>query len=326
MNKKGMTMRLRSALVVLAVLLTAACGSHDSGSGKVSLTLGDQANGLKTLFEASGALQGASFDYKWAEFQGAAPLFQAMQSNNVDTGVAADIPTLQAIAGGLPIKFVAATESNGQGTAILLRKDSTIKTVADLKGKEVLVSTARGSIADYLLANVLEKAGLKYSDVTVKYAVPTAAQAAFSSGKVEIWAIFGVYQATAVANGARTLIDGRNGGTSGIGVISASDASLADPKKKAAVTDFLQRLATAEQWSATHADEYTKVYSAKNGVPPEVAKVVVSWGSTALLPVDGAVIARVQPVSDLMNKVGVLPADIKVADHVDTTAFPAATS
>jgi sulfonate transport system substrate-binding protein len=143
---------------------------------------------------------------------------------------------------------------------------------------------------------------------------------------VEIWAIFGVYQATAVANGARTLIDGRNGGTSGIGVISASDASLADPKKKAAVTDFLQRLAKAEQWSATHADEYTKVYSAKNGVPPEVAKVVVSWGSTALLPVDGAVIARVQPVSDLMNKVGVLPADIKVADHVDTTAFPAATS
>lgn len=319
-------MRLRSALVVFAVLLTTACSSHSSSKDKVELTLGDQANGLKTLFEASGALDGASFGYKFAEFQGAAPLFQAMQSDNVDTGSAADIPTLQAIAGGLPIKFVAATSSNGQGTAILVKPDSPIKTVADLKGKEVLVSTARGSIADYLLANVLTKAGLKYSDVTVKYAVPTAAQAAWSSGKVEVWAIFGVFQATAQAKGARTLIDGRDGGTSGIGVISASNAAMADPKKKAAIADFLQRLAKAEQWSATHADEYAKVYAAKNGVSPDVAKVVVSWGSTALLPVDASVVAKVQPVSDLMNSVGVLPTDLKVADYVDTTAFPAAAS
>jgi sulfonate transport system substrate-binding protein len=318
-------MRLRSALVVLAVLLTAACSSGNK-SDKVSLTLGDQANGLKTLFEASGALKGASFDYKFAEFEGAAPLFQAMQSNNVDTGSAADIPTLQAIAGGLPIKFVAATSSNGQGTAILVKADSPIKTVADLKGKDVLVSSAKGSIADYLLANVLTKAGLTYGDVTVKYALPTAAQAAFSSGKVEVWAIFGVYQATAQAKGARTLIDGRDGGTSGIGVISAANASMADPKKKAAIADFLQRLAKAEQWAATHADDYAKVYSAKNGVSPEVAKVVVSWGSTSLLPVDASVVARVQPVSDLMNQVGVLPTDVKVADYVDTTAFPAPAS
>ena len=309
-----------------ALTLLAACGGGPDNSDKASLTLGDQANGLKTLFEASGALEGASFTYKWAEFQGAAPLFQAMQSDNVDTGSAADIPTLQAISGGLPIKFVAATESNGQGTAILLRKDSAIKTVADLKGKEVLVSTARGSIADYLLANVLTKAGLKYSDVTVKYAVPTAAQAAFSSGKVEIWAIFGVFQATAVAQGATVLVDGRDGGTSGIGVISASTASLGDAKKKAAIADYLQRLAKAEQWAAGHADEYAKIYSTKNGVPLDVAKVVVSWGSTSLLPVDDKVVSRVQPVSDLMNSVGVLPADVKVADHVDTSAYPAAAS
>jgi sulfonate transport system substrate-binding protein len=316
--------RVLAGLAVLTLLAgVTACGSSDdTTSGKVSLTLGDQANGLKTLFEASGALKDAPFDYKWAEFQGAAPLFQAMQSDNVDTGFAADIPTLQAISGGLPIKFVAATESNGQGTAILLRKDSAITTVADLKGKEVLVSTARGSIADYLLAKVLTDAGLKYTDVTVKYALPTAAQAAFSSGKVEIWAIFGVFQATAVANGAKTLIDGRNGGTSGIGVLSASEKSLADPKRKAAIAEFLKRLAVAETWAATHAEEYAKVYSEKNGVPLDVAKVVVSWGATALLPVGPEVVARVQAVNDLMHSIGVLPTDVRVADKTDTSAFP----
>ena len=317
-------MRLRLVAAALSLTLLAACGGTDAGSDRVSLTLGDQANGLKTLFEASGALDGASFDHKWAEFQGAAPLFQAMQSDNVDTGVAADIPTLQAISGGLPIKFAAASQSNGQGTAILLRKDSTVRTVADLKGKEVLVSTARGSIADYLLANVLQKAGLKYGDVTVKYALPTAAQAAFSSGKVEVWAIFGVFQATAVAQGARVLVDGRDGGTSGIGVISASDKSLADPGRRAAIADFLKRLDTAYTWATTHADEYAKVYSAKNGVPLDVAKVVISWGATALLPVTPDVVAKVQPVSDLMHGVGVLPVNVRVAEHVDTTVFATA--
>jgi sulfonate transport system substrate-binding protein len=271
-------------------------------------------------------LKDAPFDYKFAEFQGAAPLFQAMQSDNVDTGYAADIPTLQAISGGLPIKLVAAAMSNGAGTGILLRPDSTIKTVADLKGKVVLVSTARGSIADYLLAKVLTDAGLKYTDVTVKYAVPTAAQAAFSSGTVEVWAIFGVFQATAVAKGAKLLVDGRDGRTSGVGIISASEKSLGDPKRKAAVAEFLKRLAIAESWSATHADEYTKVYTEKNGVPADVAKVVVSWGATALIPVGPEVVGKVQGVSDLMSSIGVLPSSVKVAEKTDTSAFPGTAS
>jgi sulfonate transport system substrate-binding protein len=319
-------MRWRLVAATLSVLLLAACGGGNAGSSgsRVTLTLGDQANGLKTLFAASGALQGAAFDYKWAEFQGAAPLFQAMQGGTVDTGSAADIPTLQAISGGLPIKAVAASQSNGQGTAILLRKDSAIRTVADLKGKQVVVSTARGSIAEYLLANVLRRAGLSYSDVRVSYATPTAAQAAFSSGKIEIWATFGVYQATAVAQGARILTDGRDGGTSGIGFISAATKTLADPERKAALADFLRRYAKAVQWSATNADGYAKVYSDQNGVPLDVAKVVIAQGSTTAIPVDASVVAKVQPVSDLMHSIGVLPTDVKVADHVDSSAFSAA--
>jgi sulfonate transport system substrate-binding protein len=318
-------MKWRVIAATLSVLMLAACGGNPGADGgRVTLTLGDQANGLKTLFAASGALQGADFDYKWAEFQGAAPLFQAMQGGTVDTGTAADIPTLQAISGGLPIKAVAASQSNGQGTAILLRKDSAVHTVADLRGKQVVVSTARGSIAEYLLANVLRKAGLSYSDVKVAYATPTAAQAAFSSGKIEIWATFGVYQATAAAQGARILVDGRDGGTSGIGFISAATKTLGDPERKAALADFLQRYAKAVQWTATNADAYAKVYSDSNGVPPDVAKVVVAQGSTTAVPVDAGVVAKVQPVADLMHSIGVLPTDVKVADHVDASVFSAA--
>jgi hypothetical protein len=76
--------------------------------------------------------------------------------------------------------------------------------------------------------------------------------------------------------------------------------------------------------AATHADEYAKVYAEKNGVPIEVAKVVVSWGATALLPVGPEAVSTVQGVSDLMNSVGVLPTNVQVAAKTDTSAFPAA--
>src|SRR2546429_8578696 len=111
-----------AGLVVAGALLAAggpANAASDGPAGGVTLTIGDQANGLQTLLNAAGTLSGTAYHVKFAEFQGAAPLFQAMQSGQVDTGVAADLPTLQAISGGLPVKLVAATRTGGAGTAIL---------------------------------------------------------------------------------------------------------------------------------------------------------------------------------------------------------------
>ena len=46
---------------------------------QTTLVLGDQAGGLRALFEASKALEGVPFAYRWANFQGAAPLFEAQR-------------------------------------------------------------------------------------------------------------------------------------------------------------------------------------------------------------------------------------------------------
>ena len=72
-----------------------------------SLVLGDQAGGLKALFEAAGTLEGAPFAWRWANFQGAAPLFEAHRSGAVDTAMAGDLPVLAAAVGKTPLKIVA---------------------------------------------------------------------------------------------------------------------------------------------------------------------------------------------------------------------------
>lgn len=310
-------------LAVAAALLLAGCAGSGAGSagGQLTLTLGDQANGLQTLMKAAGALEGTSYQVKWAEFQGAAPLFQAMQGGRVDTGYAADLPTLAAISGKLPIKLVGALQGSGANDAILVRADSPIRTVADLKGRTVVVSSARGSIAEYLLATALQQAGLKYTDVTVQFVLPTAAQAAFNSGQTQIWATFEPYQSIGVRSGGRTLVDGKDGRVSGVGFVSAAASSLTDPARKAAIGDFLNRLAKAENWANTHQAEYAKVYAQTNDVAPEVAAQVVAHARTSVVPITPDIVAKVQAVSDLMHGIGSLPTGVEVASVADTTVY-----
>jgi sulfonate transport system substrate-binding protein len=317
---------LAAALGLSALLTVTGCGGDSAadtagGSSDVTLTIGDQAKTLQTILAGSGALKGADYKVKWAEFEGAAPLFQAVQAGAADTTYSADLPALQALSGGVKFKNVAALKNDGHHTGIVVRKNSDVKSVKDLKGKKVVVSSAKGSIAEYLLANVLQQNGLKYSDVKVQYLLPTDAQAAFSSGKVEVWATFGVYQAVGLQQGGRLLVDGADGRISGYGFIGASEKTLADKAKKAALGDFLKRLGTALKWTSTHQDAYADAIVERNGADPAIAKTLASAAYSKVLPVTPEVNKTVQDVADLMHGIGVLDPNVDVAKSADASVL-----
>jgi sulfonate transport system substrate-binding protein len=317
--------RLATAALSLTTLLAlTACGADSSADasardGQVTLTIGDQAKTLQTIVAASDALKGAKYRVKWAEFEGAAPLYQAVQAGAADTGYSADLPALQALSGGVKVKNVAALKNDGRHVGIVVRKDSGIDRVKDLKGQKVVVSSAKGSISEYLLANALKQNGLSYDDVKVQYLLPTDAQAAFASGKINVWATFGVYQAVGLEQGGKLLIDGGDGRVSGIGFINASETALADKSKKAALADFLKRLGTALEWTSTHQDAYAEAIEQRNGADASVAKTLASAAYSEILPITPEVNRTVQGVADLMHGIGVLDPNVDVAKSADTS-------
>ncbi|MFE5023062.1 ABC transporter substrate-binding protein [Streptomyces sp. NPDC056656] len=319
--------RLAAAALSLSALLTlTACGADSSADAagsedEVTLTIGDQAKTLQTIVAASGALKGADYKVKWAEFEGAAPLYQAVQAGAADTAYSADLPALQALSGGVKFKNVAALKNDGRHVGIVIRKGSGISSVKDLKGQKVVVSSAKGSISEYLLANVLRQNGLKYSDVKVQYLLPTDAQAAFASGKIKAWATFGVYQAVGLGQGGRLLVDGADGRVSGYGFIGASDKALANSAKKAALSDFLRRLTTALTWTSTHQDAYADAIVERNGADASVAKTLASAAYSKVLPITSDVNGTVQGVADLMHGIGVLDPNVDVAKSADTSVL-----
>ncbi|PIF27199.1 NMT1-like family protein [Acidovorax sp. 56] len=115
-------------------------------------------------------------------------------------------------------------------------------------GKTVIVSSARGSISQYQLYGALEEAGVKREEVTVKFVLPTDAAAAFASRQIDAWAIFDPYYTIALQQGGRILRDGRGINTA-LGFITATDTALADPAKRAAIVQYLDRLARAGEWA-----------------------------------------------------------------------------
>jgi sulfonate transport system substrate-binding protein len=241
-------------------------------------------------------------------------------SGDVDTAMAADTPALAAAAGGARVKVVAASVSSPTGVAILVPRGSTIRTVADLKGRNVIVSSARGSVAHYLLFGALREAGLKPDDVTTGFLLPSDAAVAFSSGKIEAWATFGTYQANAEIHGARVLRDGV-GINSGIGVIAASDAALADPGKRAALADVLRRLALSNTWANAHPREYAQVFQRLTGLPADVVKLVVERDRPQLRAVDRQIVTQLQQVADTFFEAKLFPRRVDASQLVDTTLF-----
>ncbi|WP_162873790.1 ABC transporter substrate-binding protein, partial [Pseudomonas viridiflava] len=101
-----------------------------------------------------------------------------------------------------------------QAETILVRNESPLHSVADLKGRKVAFQT--GSSAHNVVLRVLNKAGLTFKDIQPIYLTPADARAAFENGSVDAWAIWDPYYSIALNEGhSRLLADGEGLGLSG---------------------------------------------------------------------------------------------------------------
>src|SRR3984957_9614760 len=206
-------MRWYQRVIAIAVLSmsTVAAGVGASYGQDKTVRIGYQKYGKLVLLKGKGSLEEKlrPFGYKvsWTEFPSGPPLLEALNVGAIDFGVAGETPPIFAQAAGAPLVYLAYDPPAPQGEAILIPKDSPLKSVADLRGKKIALN--KGSNVHYLLVKALEKAGLKYSDIQPVFLAPSDALAAFSRGSVDAWVIWDPYEAAAQAStGARILADG----------------------------------------------------------------------------------------------------------------------
>jgi sulfonate transport system substrate-binding protein len=305
-------MQRRAFLGLGAAAGLTACAPKDP---RVTLVLGDQQRGQRLAADASKAFDGAPYKVEWANFSTPTPLFEAASSSAVDTLVAIDNLVLLGAILGRPYKIVAAAASSSKGIGVLVPANSDIRSVAQLKGRKIIVSTAPGGTADAVLYAAIREAGLSDGDIKPGYMLQPDALAAFQGGQIEAWATNDPNLARAQADGARLLRDGE-GINKSVTFIAASDKALANPEKKLALRDALGRIAKARAWTTAHPDAYATYYAAQTSMTPDLARTTLSRrGDQPWSPITPQVIAAAQVVTDDYAARGVFP------KRADVTAF-----
>ena len=159
--------------------------------------------GRGTLEQALAPLGAA---VRWTEFNAGPVQLEALNVGAIDFGDVGEAPPIFAQAAGAPLVYVGTTVPRPRLESVLVPKDSPIRSVADLKGKRVAYN--KGSNVHYFLVKLLEKNGLKYSDVQSVFLSPPDARAAFEKGAVDAWVIWEPFlSAGQKALDARVLAD-----------------------------------------------------------------------------------------------------------------------
>ncbi|MFI7295001.1 ABC transporter substrate-binding protein [Streptomyces sp. NPDC050121] len=315
-----------AALLLPFALLLTACGGNSSastgtdtdGKGSLTLNVGDQKGGSEAVLRAAGELKNLDYKIKWSTFTSGPPLLEAVNAKAVDIGGVGNTPPVFAAGAGSKITVVAAFHGASKGDATLVPNDSKLSKPQDLKGKSVAV--AQGSSANYQLVASLKAAGLSLSDVRVKYLQPADALAAFTSGKVDAWAVWDPYTSQILqAKQGRVLTTGE-GITNGLTFQVAAPSALQDKKKAAAIKDYLERLRRATAWVYGHQEEWAKVWAKDTGLPYEVALASVRRTNATRISVavDKPLIASEQQIADTFTDLKLIPKTVDFGTFVDT--------
>ena len=85
----------------------------------VTLRVGDQKGGNRSLLEISGYAKDLPYKIEWSEFPAAAPILEALNAGALDVGYTGDLSFLTVYAAGAPIKAIGGTRSDARTQAIL---------------------------------------------------------------------------------------------------------------------------------------------------------------------------------------------------------------
>lgn len=248
-----------------------------------TLTVGDQSYNAQAVMEAAGVLDNLPYTLEWKQFTAGSPVAEALNANSLDIGLLGDAPVLFLGALGAPIKVIAVTRQNLDGVAILVKKESSIHSLADLAGKRAAIW--KGSWSQQLLLTALDKAGVARDSLEFRYLSALDASHALEGGSVDVIATWEPYVTQQERQGARVL-------ATADGLIPAQSYIAANSKavdtKRAQISDFLQRLKKARDWTRlnpANTDAYADAWAKRTRADADIARAWFARARTTVEPI-----------------------------------------
>ncbi|MBY5759334.1 sulfonate ABC transporter substrate-binding protein [Rhizobium leguminosarum] len=302
--------------VVAGAIATPLMQVRLAGAADKVVRIGYQKYGTLVLLKGKGTLEkklgSIGYTVEWTEFPGGPQLLEALNAGAVDFGSTGETPPIFAQAANAPLVYIAHEPPAPRGEAILVPKDSPIKSVAELKGKKVAFN--KGSNVHYLLVKALEEVGLTYEDVEPSFLAPADGRAAFEKGAVDAWVIWDPFQAAAeVAVEARELRNGE-------GIVPnhqfyLGTKTLVDGHAEA-IDVLIDAISEIDEWTKSDTAAAAAELSPSVGIPESVLVKALERQSYGVKSLDDTVVAQQQNIADTFFKLKLIPKEVTIADVV----------
>ena len=254
---------------------------------------------------------------KWVEFPAGPQLLEGLNVGSVDVGFVGEAPPIFAQAAGANFVYIGNDPAAPQAEALVVQKDSPIKSVAELKGKKIVLN--KGSNVHYLLVKLLEKNGLKYSDIQTVFLPPADARAAFEKGAVDAWVIWDPFLAASQAQiGARILADGS-------GVVNNYSYYLAErgyaQKNPQVIKTLFDDTVEQGRWIKANVKAAAAAIAPLQGLDADVLEVALRRAEYRVTPLTPQVAVDQQKIADTFFELKLIPKPIVINEALPGAAL-----
>ena len=326
MKRRSLLSLLRAAALTGSALWAATAAQAQTPRAELRIGYQKSAS-LFVLQKAQGTLAkrlaAINVGVRWVEFPAGPQLLEGLNVGSVDVGYVGEAPPIFAQAAGANFVYIGHEPAAPEAEAIVVTKDSPIRSVADLKGRKVALN--KGSNMHYLLVRALEKAGLKYGDVQPVFLAPADARAAFEKGAVDAWAIWDPFLAAVEKQtGARIVADGRGGVANNFPFFVAERGFAS---KHADVIQALFDDAVAQgRWLKANLNQAAAIIAPLQGLDPEIVALALRRYQFGVAPLTPAVAAEQQKLADTFHELKLIPKPVRIADALPGSAVKTASN
>ncbi len=276
--------------------------------GPNDITLGRARGTIEKALAARGAT------VQWAgPFAAAAPALEALNAGAIDVTAGSSTASIAGLAAGVPFVVFAYQKMSAAAEGIVVKKDSPIQTLADLKGHTVAVN--RGGTGEYLLMRGLARNGVDPAGVKRVYLTPADSGAAFDQGHVDAWATWDPFISIALDTyGARILADGaRIGSDNAVTLMASSRFARESP----GLLQVLFDTARADNaWSLDHKDEAGRIWAEAMSIPATYGDAIGANNAVPTTGVTPADLAQMNQIADWYVDSRIIPTRPDVAGGV----------
>jgi sulfonate transport system substrate-binding protein len=253
---------------------------------------------------------------EWIHSLGSNKSLELLNSKSADFGSTAGVAALIGKANGNPIKSVY-VYSRPEWTALVVRGDSKITRVAELKGQKVAVT--RGTDPHVFLLRALDKVGLTEKDIELVPLQHPDGKNALEKGDVAAWSGLDPLMAqTEVDKGSRLFF--RDPDLNTYGVLNVREEFAR--KYPSYVRKVIAAYEKARLWALQNPAEYRAILARNAKLNDAVAARVLERTDLSDPVIGDKQKATIIAAGDVLKKSGVIKGDVDVAALVSSLIDP----